>query len=1067
MRISIPLVFIALLAGCSAEAKKSRFTQRADTYFKAGEYEKAKIEYLNLLKASPQNPVAIERLGLIWFEQGAPQRALPFLRKTGELAPNHIEARTKLGWALFSLGGVAEARKEAIGILQQSPAWGEALILLNDTIRTPEELTETESQLQSFPDRDDLSFHLASARVFLRKKDLEAAENSLRQALARDPKSWRAHQAMGQFYLLQKEAAKAGEEFKMAAELATPRSIARLQYAEFLSQSGEGDKAKVVLQEVTLKAPDYLPAWRSLAQTAFAEKKYDESFSLLENIFRLDPENLDGRLLQGQVALAKGDPKKALEVLEALARTYPGAPVVQYHLARAFLQGNQLAEGVAALNNAVTANPDYTEAVLLLAEINLRKGDAQSVVGPLENVLKKRPELAQAQLLLAGAYRLLGRLDGAANIFRAQISASPNHPSAHYLLGVILSQQKKTAEARAAFEKAHEIAPDNLQPVNQLIDLDITEKNFESAQNRVDVQLQKTPELAFAHFLQGRVFAAQQKWDQAEAALLKTLELDPKSSGAYNALIAIYVAAKKLPQAAAQVEAKVAREPENLQGHMLVALIYDRMDDPIKARDAYEKLILARPDFPAAQNNLAYLYAERLNDLDKAFDLARKARASQPADPAIADTLGWIHYKRKEYQQALSLLLESAAKLQNNPEVQFHLGMAHYMMGQTEAARTALKQAAEAPDDFLGKAEAQRRLALLENRTKEPDDRSVAALEAVVKQEPEDVVARMRLAEAYEKQGAPAEAARVCEEALKLNPNLLSALTRLAQLNAGPLDNIGKALELARKARDLAPADPHTAGVLGGVAYKSGNFPLAYSLLREAASQRADDAAILYELALAAYSQGKVSEAQQAMQRSLDSALSSDRAETARSFLALTALHENPQEVAKAQPKISKALEADPTDVPALMCRALLERDQGDVKSAIRTYSEILKRFPDFAPAQKQLASLYLDDPDQVEKAHELALEARKALPDDPDVSEILAIDSFKRREVPHALQLFQEASGKRPLGARGLYYLGLCHYQSKDTAQSRDALTRAIAAGLNEPLAAEARRLLADIEKK
>ena len=48
----------------------------------------------------------------------------------------------------------------------------------------------------------------------------------------------------------------------------------------------------------------------------------------------------------------------------------------------------------------------------------------------------------------------------------------------------------------------------------------------------------------------------------------------------------------------------------------------------------------------------------------------------------------------------------------------------------------------------------------------------------------------------------------------KLNPNLASTVTKLAQLNAGPLQNKEKALTYAKKARELAPADPQVAAFL-------------------------------------------------------------------------------------------------------------------------------------------------------------------------------------------------------------------------------------------------------------
>jgi Tfp pilus assembly protein PilF len=227
-----------------------------------------------------------------------------------------------------------------------------------------------------------------------------------------------------------------------------------------------------------------------------------------------------------------------------------------------------------------------------------------------------------------------------------------------------------------------------------------------------------------------------------------------------------------------------------------------------KARDAYEKLLSSQPAFEAALNNLAWLYAEKLNQLDKACDLARKARALEPGAAPIADTLGWILYKHANYPQALALLRESAAKLADSPEVQLHLGMAFYMMGQTNAARVALRRAVDAPSEFPGKQDALSRLALLGNGSGDPVTPSIQQLEAILKRQPDDVVARLLLGDAYQSQGKFADAAEAYEEAVKINHQLLPAFTRLQKLYAGPLDNTEKAAELASKVKALSPDGP-------------------------------------------------------------------------------------------------------------------------------------------------------------------------------------------------------------------------------------------------------------------
>jgi Tfp pilus assembly protein PilF len=235
------------------------------------------------------------------------------------------------------------------------------------------------------------------------------------------------------------------------------------------------------------------------------------------------------------------------------------------------------------------------------------------------------------------------------------------------------------------------------------------------------------------------------------------------------------------------------------------------MDQLTKARDAYEKLLSLQPAFEAALNSLAWLYAERLNQLDKAYDLARKARALEPGAAPIADTLGWILYKRADYAQALALLKESAAKLADSPEVQLHLGMAFYMMGQIDGARTALRRAVDGPSKFPGKQDALSRLALLGNGSGDPVTPPIEELQTILKQQPDDVIARLLLGDAYQRLGKFADAAEAYEQAVKINHQLISAFTRLQKLYAGPLDNMEKAAEFASKVKALSPDGPQAA----------------------------------------------------------------------------------------------------------------------------------------------------------------------------------------------------------------------------------------------------------------
>ena len=1057
----------ALIASCSKEAKKTRFLAEADSYFKAGNYDKAKVSYLNVVRLDPQNALAFERIGTMWLEDGSPLRAAAFLVKANELAPKNDQNRIRLTRCYLAIGRFADASKQALKVLEQTPDNGDAIIALTEAARSKEDIQAAEQHLEKYPKKDDVSFHLASANLFLSSGDLAAAEKALRPALTVNPNSSAAHMALGDLYLLKKDQKQAGEEFKKAAELAPVRSMERLKYAAFMSAAGDTAETRRISTEMTTQAPDYLPGWTLLAELAFKEGKYDEALSLLENVFSREPQYIDGHRLESEVLLAKGDTKKATEVLERLDQTYPDTPLIKYELARAYLKKNNMNQAKVVLDQAISINPNYAEAILLLADINLRSGHGEAVIEPMTRLLKRSPELRPAALLLAAAYGSLDRFDDAAVVTGEEAKLAPRDPQAQMALGLTLRQAKRNDEARQAFEKAAELAPDNLWPVDQLVELDLLEKHFDTAQQRIDRHFQKTPDSPAAHFFKGKILVAEEKWGPAETELQKTLQLDPNFGGAYDLLVQTYLVTNKLPQALSQLQTQLSKNPNDASALMTLALLHERTNEFAKARDAYEHLLSLKPDLVSALNNLACLYADRLNDLGKAYDLARKARDLQGNDPAIADTFGWILSKRGEYQQALAILQGSAAKLPDSPEVQFHLGMTAYMMGQPDLARVALQKAASATNDFPGKEESKRHLALLKNDAAAAPELSVSQLEAMAKKQPNDVIAQTRLGEAYEKQGAADKAAAAFEQVLKLNPRLASATTKLAQLYAGPLQNKEKALAYAKKARELTPNDPQVTSILGKVAYQSGNLAWSYSLLQEAARQRENDPSILHDLAWAAYRLGKVNEARETMQKALATGSDFPEAADARTFLSLTALDENLKELVAAENEIQKELQASPEYLPALMAQAALDEQRGQIKPASEIYTSILRRSPDFAPAQKRLAKLYAQEPSTTAAAYDLATKARKALPDDGELAELLGRLSYEKKEYQRAIQLLEESARKTSLNANSLFYLGMSQLQTRQKAEARDVLNQALVGGLQEPLASEARHALADLQPK
>lgn len=1052
------------VSSCTKAAKASRHSERADQYFKDGEYEEAKIEYMNVLRLDGINRRAIQRIGQIWWVQGSPIQAAPFLLRSRELDPNNTEVRLTLAQVFAAVGSKTEASKEALAALQQVPTSGEALLRLSAVADNQELLASAEEQLANFPQKEDAFYHLARANILLRKNDLAGAQESVAKALALDAKSSAPHSLMGVVHSLQNRPDLAREDFKTAADLAPLRSQLRIEYAAFLARTGDEKQAVAYLTDLTGKARDYLPAWNLLARLAEAAKDHDKASAYVKSALAQDSNNPETLLLGAEITMASGDAQGAIEQLERLAEKYPGSPVVKFQLARAYVTAGNPVQATLTLEQVLATNPDYPDAILLLAELDIKAAKPQPAITSLEKLYHGEPASPQVRRLLADAYRAAGRSEDAAALFRAQITSTPNFAEPYYFLGIVLRDQKKAEEARQAFTKASELEPDNPAPVEQLVELDLAEHKFDAARDRVQRQIEAKPNVAPAYFLMAKVYLAQKQSDLAEGALLKALELDPNLEVADRLLIASYIAARKFPEAAKRLERFLSKSPNNVDAMQTLAMAYSEMQAYEKARDVYERILVIKPDAALAMNNLAYLYAERFEQLDRAQDLATRARTLAPSEPRAAGTLGWILYKRGDYQQAVALLRESAEKLPENAIAQYHFGMASYMMGDTEHARTALQKAVSFAEDFPGKEDARKRLAILAPSA--GAELTSADLEAAIHDHPNDIQALTQLAAKYEQQGDHLKAADAFAKVYQQNPTLLPPVLKLAELNAGPLKNPSQALDWAKKARELAPTDAMVAATLGTIAYRAHNFAWAYSLLQEAARARAEDAEVLHSFAWAAYSVGRVQEAEDTMRRVLAAAPTASTSEDAKLFLGFAQTERDSNGPASAAARADETLREKPDYVPALLVQAAVAT-QRDIHAAISIYEKVLTQFPDFAPAQKRLAAVLLSDPTQHERAYSLASTARKALPDDPELAATLARLSYLRKDYRRTVQLLQESERSRPLDALSLFCLGMSQAQLNQKPAARMSLEKALAATLPEAEAADAKRAIETLDAK
>jgi len=90
---------------------------------------------------------------------------------------------------------------------------------------------------------------------------------------------------------------------------------------------------------------------------------------------------------------------------------------------------------------------------------------------------------------------------------------------------------------------------------------------------------------------------------------------------------------------------------------------------------------------------------------------------------------------------------------------------------------------------------------------------------------------------------------------------------------------------------------------------------------------------------------------------------------------------------------------------------------------------------------------------------------ARTAYPDDPELTRVLGITTYRKGEYARAAELLKTSAAANNQDAPVLFYLGMAQYRLKQRNESRQNLQRAVELNLPGELATEAKRVLAELK--
>jgi tetratricopeptide (TPR) repeat protein len=650
--------------------------------------------------------------------QGNSGEALAVYEEVEKLFPKLAQPPLLRGMILVQQRKLADARRAFERALEIAPDFAGAVEQLIALDFAENKSDAAKARAEGFLTKNPTSIegHVLLARVMITRKDDRAAEAVLQKAVAVQPDSPVPYFMLARLQLSNQEPTKAIANLESSLGK-NPKSVETMMLLGIVHEQLKNfPAARDIYEKLLTVNARFGPAYNNLAYL-FSEHlgQLDRALEMAQKARELLPLEPNVADTLGWILYRKGQYTNALPLLQESADRLSTTAEVHYHLGMTQYMLGEEAGARLALRRALELSADFaghSEARTRLATLELDAAKAgPGLRATLEQQLATRKDDPILLTRLAAVLEREGAADRAFATYEAALAASPNNVTVMLGLVRLLEARKEAARALEMARAARKIAPADPAVAQVLGRLGSQSGQHTWGYSVLQEASRSRPDAPDILFDLAEAAYAVGETDDAETAMRRVLELAPTFPRAAQARrfleLAALVRNPGEASAAASAEAAVKASPTYAPALTAEARVKEAKRDFAGARAAYEAVLATYSDMVFAKQRLAILLADAKDaDLKKALEYATKAREAYPEDPAVARALGIILYRQGNYSRAATLLQESAAKLDSDAGVFFHLGMARHRLKNSPEAKKSLQRALELklPADLAAEA---------------------------------------------------------------------------------------------------------------------------------------------------------------------------------------------------------------------------------------------------------------------------------------------------------------------------------------------------------------------------
>jgi tetratricopeptide (TPR) repeat protein len=306
---------------------------------------------------------------------------------------------------------------------------------------------------------------LAEARQDFSQGRLDDALEALRVLLGRAPRAPELWETIGDVHLARGSVEEAERAYVAATTLAPDEASYHARLGMLLAERYAGRRHREAIAELS-SALALRGTWAELhfrlADIQREASRFEDAAESLQAYLTLEPAGphaAEARALLEDLGRHRPT-STALPQAEKPELQVPDPARHAYRVARVYRGRGDAEQARAEAERALELAPDYLDALMLLAALDLEAGDEASAASLYQRCVALAPYDARLLLTLGELERSAGRSDLAQGYFLS--AASAGAPEAHYLLAAMAAERGELREARRQLEAYFEVSSGGL-----------------------------------------------------------------------------------------------------------------------------------------------------------------------------------------------------------------------------------------------------------------------------------------------------------------------------------------------------------------------------------------------------------------------------------------------------------------------------------------------------------------------------------------------------------------------------------------------------------------------------